>query len=59
MTAPTLADVPKQTRPKMVMESFRLPPTVSEAFRKRCLELQENKSDVLRELVEEWLAGEN
>jgi predicted DNA-binding protein len=55
MTSPTLTDVPKQNRAKMVMESFRLPPDVDEKFRKRCQDEGVNKTDVLRELVEKWL----
>lgn len=58
ITAATFGPVPRQNRPSMVMQSFRLPPATAEAFDARCLAEQVNKSDVLRELVEEWLENE-
>jgi hypothetical protein len=50
----TFPAVPKQTRPRMVVRSFRIPEDVWAKVLERCEREGINPTEVVRELVVEW-----
>lgn len=54
----TLPRVPKQTRPKMEVRSFRVPESVWAKFVARCEREGLNPTEVTRDLVTEWAEEE-
>ena len=50
----TLTVVPRQTRPSMVVRSFRVSKDVWALVLKRCEREGSNPTEVVRELVTEW-----
>ena len=55
-TRPTLTPVPKQTRPSLVMMSFRLSPEEKDALYAKAAREGLNPTAVCRQLVAEWVA---
>lgn len=56
ITSPTIATVPKQTRPNLVMMSFRLPPELKAKLYEKAESAGENPTEVVRALVAEWVS---
>lgn len=50
----TLPTVPRQTRPQMVVRSFRIPAETWEKVAARCEREGVNPTEVVRQLVTEW-----
>lgn len=50
----TLAAVPRQTRPRMVVRSFRIPESVWAKVVERCQREGANPTEVVRDLVTDW-----
>lgn len=57
-TSPTITPVPRQTRPNLVMMSFRLPPELKDKLYAKAEQEGVNPTEVLRDLVAEWVASE-
>lgn len=55
----TLADVPKQTRPQMIVRSFRIPEAVWASFVARCEREGLNPTEVIRDLATDWADEES
>ena len=55
----TLPDVPRQSRPRMVVMSFRLPVATKEALDQKAQARGLNPTEVVRELVTEWAEDES
>ena len=53
--ATTVGPVPKQTRPKMVVKTFRVSERLWGAVVEKCQENEENPSDVIRRALEEYV----
>ena len=53
-TSPTLAPVPKQTRPRMVVVNFRVPEEVKERAIERAEREGINLTDAMREFLTSW-----
>lgn len=53
-TSSTLAPMPRQTRPNLVMMSFRLSPESKAKLYAKAERKGLNPTEVLRELVEKW-----
>jgi hypothetical protein len=54
----TFLGVPRQTRPQMIVRSFRVPETVWAKVTERCEREGINPTEVVRELVTEWAEEE-
>lgn len=58
-TRNTFLAVPRQTRPQMIVRSFRVPADVWAKVLERCEREGINPTEVVRELVTEWVAEDS
>lgn len=54
-TRSSVAPVPKQSRPNMVLKAFRIPPELWRRVEETCSRLAVNPSDAVRDALKRWV----